>query len=182
MTLKTLQGDKTRPTTDRVKEALFSRLESRGALADAQVLDLFAGSGALGLESASRGAAEVRLVDQAQKALDICRANANAVNRAVGRGVAKAVRGSAAGFLAQAQGEWDLVFVDPPYAMPESELRDHLCALLPLLAADAVVVVERSSRSPEPEWPRGMATVADKAYGETRLWFAEPVEVDAVEH
>lgn len=175
--LANVPGDRTRPTTDRVKEALFSRLDSYGVLAGARVLDLFAGSGALGVESASRGAAEVDLVEQAEKAAGVCRKNAELVNKALGRTVVRVHRTGVQPFLDRlhVHDQWDLVLMDPPYPLPEGELAQVLGTLAPRLAEGAVVVVERSSRSPEPGWPAGLERFAEKKYGETMLWYAEPV-------
>lgn len=164
----------TRPTSDRVREAIFSALEARDAIDGAAVLDLYAGSGALGLEAASRGAAEVVLVERAKVAADVCRRNADAVGRALrGRPVRMRVAmRSVAAYLESAQGGFDLVFIDPPYELDESALANDLAMLAPLLSADAVVVVERSSRSPEPEWPDGIVPERRRDYGETTLWWA----------
>ncbi|MCW1249602.1 16S rRNA (guanine(966)-N(2))-methyltransferase RsmD [Acaricomes phytoseiuli] len=183
--LFSVPGEGTRPTTDRVKEALFSRLEALGALQDARVLDLYAGSGALGAESASRGAREVLLIEANARAAEACRRNAQLVNRVLGAEAVQVHQGKAEAFLRRHSGSaaadeagrqgWDLVFTDPPYALGDAELAEVLGLLLPQLAADAVIVVERSSRSPEPHWPAGMERFAGKAYGETQLWFAETV-------
>jgi 16S rRNA (guanine966-N2)-methyltransferase len=179
--LKSVPGDATRPTTDRVKEALFSRLESRGALSGARVLDLFAGSGALGVEAASRGARAVVLVEQAPKAIGAGPANAALVNRHLKNDVVAVRRGSVNSFLhaeaASGRG-WDLVLMDPPYPLTDAELGETLAALVPLLQDDALVVLERSRRSPEPVWPAGLGGISQKKYGETTLWFAEAIQPD----
>ena len=175
-TLASVPGDGTRPTTDRVKEALFSRLESYGILQDARVLDLFAGSGALGVESASRGARSVDLVELADKAAAACRRNADLVNRILGRPCVNVHRAKAETYLLRVPDDvrWDVVFIDPPYAVTETELSAVLTPLAGHLAEGAVVVLERSTRSPEPEWPSGLERFSEKKYGETTLWFAEP--------
>lgn len=165
----------TRPTSDRVREAIFSALESRDATHGARVLDLYAGSGALGLEAASRGAAEVVLVERAKPAADICRRNADAVARADGGAHAvrvRVVQRAVAAFLEGATGPVDLAFIDPPYDLSEAALAHDLELLAPLLSEDAVVVVERSSRSPEPSWPAGLVPERRRDYGETTLWWA----------
>lgn len=181
LTLASVPGDTTRPTTDRVKEALFSRLESYDVLAGARVLDLFAGSGALGVETASRGAAAVDLVESADKAAAVCRRNADLVNDKLGRKAVAVHRMKAERFLEDlpAGQHWDLVLMDPPYPLGEDALRGVLAALAGFLADGAVVVVERSSRSQEPHWPEGLERFAVKKYGETQLWFAEPVADDS---
>ncbi|WP_157427846.1 RsmD family RNA methyltransferase [Agromyces salentinus] len=164
----------TRPTSDRVREAIFSALESRDAIDGAVVLDLYAGSGALGLESASRGAVEVVLVERAKPAAEVCRRNADAVTRAIGRGAARirVVPRAVAAYLETAPAGVDLAFIDPPYDLDEGALGRDLELLAPLLNADAVVVVERSSRSPEPTWPSGIEPERRRDYGETTLWWA----------
>ncbi|MCQ9163180.1 MULTISPECIES: 16S rRNA (guanine(966)-N(2))-methyltransferase RsmD [unclassified Arthrobacter] len=176
--LISVPGDGTRPTTDRVKEALFSRLESMDMLADVRVLDLYAGSGSLGVESASRGAKSVELVEFNEKAAGVCQRNAALVNKVRGSKVVTVQRSRVETFLARADDadvdRWDLVFLDPPYPLTEPELSEVLGLLGPRLSPYAVVVVERSARTPEPAWPASLELLAAKKYGETRLWFAEP--------
>lgn len=174
--LASVPGSATRPTTDRVKEALFSRLEALGMVARARVLDLYAGSGALGVEAVSRGASTAELVESDAKAVGVCQRNARLVNDAVGRRAATVHRGKVGSFLdgTTPGRHWDLVFMDPPYPLSEDQLTRVLEALVAHLAEDALVVVERSARSPEPDWPEGLAHFGDRKYGETRLWFAEP--------
>lgn len=182
--LKSVPGDATRPTTDRVKEALFSRLESWEILQGARVLDLFAGSGALGLEAASRGARQVTLVEKAPKAVSVCQQNTTLVNKALKSETASVQRGSVDsvldGYFDEQAGKprktFDVVFLDPPYPLTEAELETTLYRVSRVLADDATVIVERSSRSPEPVWPELVQRFADKKYGETHLWFAEPVQ------
>lgn len=173
--LQSVPGRDTRPTTDRVKESLFARLEAWGMLRDARVLDLFAGSGALGCEAASRGAAAVTLVERHAGAARVCRANAATVHRALGREDVVTVRhGAVGGYLADpAEGPWDLVLADPPYPLPEAELAAVLAPLAGRLREGGVLVVERSTRSPEPGWPAGLRRFEQKRHGETTVWFAE---------
>ena len=164
----------TRPTSDRVRVALFSRLDHLGVLRGARVLDLYAGSGALGIEAASRGAAAVTLVDSARAATDVCRRNV----AALGLTAVDVVTQRAERFVQSPVGApWDLVLVDPPYELPEPELAAVLEGLAGegRLTAHAVVVVERSSRTPEPAWPEGLQRTDRRAYGETVVWFACPV-------
>ncbi len=165
----------TRPTSDRVREALFSRLEHRGLLVDKHVLDLYAGSGALGLEAASRGASRVLLVESDRKAAKVIARNIETVGAAGVRVVTDTVErvlraGPPAGIRV------DLVFLDPPYDISEAALTEVLGALVEhgWLAPDAFVVVERSTRSPQPSWPAGLELSGEKRYGETAVWFAEP--------
>jgi 16S rRNA (guanine966-N2)-methyltransferase len=160
----------TRPTSDRVREAIFSALEVRDLVDGASVLDLYAGSGALGLEALSRGAAGVTLVDRATGA--VMRANASRVGRSMGAPTEVTVIAQAVhGFLLGARGPYDLVFIDPPYELPADELERELAALGELLAPDAVVIVERSSRDPEPAWPAPLVLDRRKDYGDTALYW-----------
>lgn len=169
----------TRPTSDRVREAIFSALEARDAIAGLRVLDLYAGSGALGLEAASRGARVVTLVEKNPQAAALCRANAAAVTRAApGRSAPQiTVSGqSVQSFLDGTDAGFDLVFIDPPYELGEAELAQNLLTLTPKLHELAVVMVERGSRSPEPLWPAGLELDRRKDYGDTTLWWAAPTE------
>ncbi|MGN6327246.1 16S rRNA (guanine(966)-N(2))-methyltransferase RsmD [Pseudolysinimonas sp.] len=164
----------TRPTTDRVREAIFSALEARDALDGARVLDLYAGSGALGLEAASRGAAHVTLVDRAEAATRTVRENTARVRRAAPRGAAPDVVVSTQpvqSFVGASGATWDVVFVDPPYELAGAELRHVLEALVPRLAPDGLVIVERSARDRAPDWPDGLLLERRRDYGETALYW-----------
>lgn len=171
--LVTAAGDTTRPTSERVREGIFSRLDHLDALDGSAVVDLYAGSGALGLEAASRGAARVLLVDRHQKAVAAARQNAIRV-RAAGVSAEVTVRAEPVQrvLAAPVSQTYDVAFLDPPYDLAEHVLAADLAALVPWLANDAVVVVERASRSPEPLWPAGIGPQTDKRYGETRVWYA----------
>jgi 16S rRNA (guanine966-N2)-methyltransferase len=163
----------TRPTSDRVREALFSSLEAEGLLSGAHVADLYAGSGALGLEALSRGAHSAVLVESSRSAAQICRRNAAAVADAIAGPRATVAAIPVRRWLGQSSGTFDLVFLDPPYALAETELAADLRALPRLLSSEATVVVERSSRSPEPELPESLTLRRSKRYGETVLWILE---------
>ncbi|WP_237235823.1 16S rRNA (guanine(966)-N(2))-methyltransferase RsmD [Rothia nasimurium] len=171
--LANVPGDNTRPTTDRVKEALFSRLDTYGVLDGARVLDLFGGSGALGCEALSRGADHVDFVDHYPKAVTVIEKNIAAVGKAAS-GSARVHKMTARTYLTHAAGPWDLVFLDPPYDVTNSELEELLALLAPCLAEGAVVVVERATRTDEPTWPEGIEKFAEKKYGETVLYYVEP--------
>lgn len=163
----------TRPTSDRVRESLFGALESADALRGAAVLDLYAGSGALGLEAVSRGAASADLVERSARAATIAQRNAGRVAKAVGVDAEIRVhRSSADAFLRSRHARFDLVFLDPPYDVGETELSSTLALLVPLLAPDADVVIERGARSPEPALPHGLTATRGKRYGDTALWWA----------
>ncbi|WP_411700317.1 RsmD family RNA methyltransferase [Conyzicola sp.] len=169
----------TRPTSDRVREAIFSALDARGALDGARVVDLYAGTGSLGLEAASRGASAVVLVEKGPAAVKACRSNAALLLRAKPRGSTLSidVSGQAVdAFLAPSRDAWDVVFLDPPYDLGEAELAHTLELLAPRVSADGTVVLERSSRSPEPTWPLGLELERRKDYGDTTLWWARTVE------
>lgn len=167
----------TRPTSDRVREALFSSLDAADLVHGARVLDLYAGSGALGLEALSRGAATVDLVEKAPRAAATAERNARAVAKAVGGTPAWRVhRAGADAFLRTGSATFDLVFLDPPYDLGETELHDTLALLVPHLAPDATIVIERAGRSPQPRLPEGLEHLRDKRYGDTSLWWAAPIE------
>lgn len=169
--LRTPPGEATRPTSDRVREALFSSLESLlGGLDDLRVLDLYAGSGALGLEALSRGAARLTAVESDRRTARLVGENA----RTLGLDSVEVVPLPVARALAAAPREaFDLVLADPPYPLEEDDLARVLALLVApgWLSADAVVVVERSARSPEPTWPAGLVPLRHRSYGETALWY-----------
>ena len=164
----------TRPTSDRVREAIFSALDARDLVAGARVLDLYAGSGALGLEAASRGATSVTLVDRNPNAVSACRRNAAHIAKAAprGRSVSIDVSGSPVqAFVAGSRQFWDIVFLDPPYELGGAEVTHNLEALVPRLDPDAVIVLERGSRDPVPVLPEGLALDRRKDYGDTALYW-----------
>jgi len=174
--LETPTGDRTRPTSDRVREALFSAIESwAGSLQGLRVLDLYAGSGAVGLEAWSRGADAVTFVESDRRTADLIRRNASVVGCDVAQVLARSVTAALAG---GADAPYDLVFSDLPYPLDEAAVTDDL-ALLDAqgwLVPGARVIVERGSRSPEPTWPAGIRPLPGKRrmkkYGETKLWYA----------
>ncbi len=171
-------GSGTRPTSDRVRESLFAVLESMDAIADARVLDLYAGSAALGLEALSRGARSAVLVERGRPAAAVIRRNLAAVAKALGdaRGLDAAVQETTVrAYLARASGPFDLVFTDPPYDLSDADMTADLIALTPLLTSAAVVVVERARRSTPPEFgAAGLEVIRERSYGDTVLWWAEP--------
>ena len=162
------RGRDTRPTSERVREGLFSALESiHGTLAGCRFLDLFAGSGAVGLEAASRGATRVVLVERAPAALTALRANVTSLALPGVDVIAEPVER----LLAHpAQEPFDIVFVDPPYAEPVHAALQMLVDNQ-WLAEDATVVVERASRSGEPGWPTGLSEERVRRYGDSTLWY-----------
>ncbi len=168
--LAVVPGRTTRPTSDRAREGLFATVEAiRGGLTGATVLDLYAGSGAVGLEALSRGATDVLLVEADARAARVIRANIAALGLPGARLVnATVARALAAG----APKPRDFVFADPPYAVPDEELMAMLAALmLGWLAPGALVAVERATRSGAPTWPPGYEPDRSRRYGEATVWY-----------
>lgn len=170
------KGAGTRPTTDRVREALFARVETLMDLTDTRVLDLFAGSGALSFEALSRGATRAVLVESDRRAAALITTNA----AELGVGEQTSVRTDLVQrALERGPGgeEFDLVLLDPPYPLGEPEIAGVLAGLVDKgwLAPDALVMLERSARSPEPSWPEGLAALESRTYGETTVHLAEPI-------
>jgi 16S rRNA (guanine966-N2)-methyltransferase len=169
-------GDRTRPTSDRVREAFFSALESMVDLEGARFADLYAGSGAVGLEALSRGASFTLLVESDARAARVIRDNIVALRAGAS---ARLVTGRVGQVLAQPPegGPFDVVFADPPYAVPDDEVAELQRALLDngWLTRDAVVVLERSTRTAvrgQPlSWVEGITADRSKRYGETTLWY-----------
>jgi 16S rRNA (guanine966-N2)-methyltransferase len=155
-------GEATRPTSDRVREALFSVLGDR--VDGARVLDLFAGSGALGIEALSRGAAEATFVDSAPAAIRALRANLQTLGA-----TAEVRRADARRFLGGASAaarQYDLVFLDPPYRLA-GRLGSELTAALPaVLAPGAAVVAESDRRAP---LELGLPILDERRYGDTLI-------------
>lgn len=164
-------GQETRPTSDRVREALFSALETRVDLDGARFADLYAGSGAVGLEALSRGAAHVLLVEADRRAASVIRGNITTLAVAP---LARLVADRVERVVASAPAEpFDAIFVDPPYAMTGPEVTEVLTSLVTggWLAQGAVVAVERSVRRSGFEWVPGVTPDGTRRYGETALWY-----------
>lgn len=160
----------TRPTSDRAREGLFSSLDSRFGFVGQVVLDLFAGSGALGLEAASRGADEVVLVDNDPRAVAVIEHNAEVV----GHPNVTIEPVAASTYVARAPREhFSMVLADPPYELADEAVAEMLEALKPLLVDGAAVVVERHRESPETAWPEGYTPTRQKLkkrlYGIARM-------------
>jgi 16S rRNA (guanine(966)-N(2))-methyltransferase RsmD len=152
----------TRPVTDRVREAVFSMIGDW--VVDASVLDLYAGSGSFGLEALSRGARRVTFVENGKRAIDALRANIQVVSLG-GTLVDADVRR----FLLDAHGSYDLVFVDPPWALSSSDLGDDLSALDRILEPGAEVILSRRNSDPVPTAPDNWLVATDRRYGDTRI-------------
>lgn len=170
--LRVPPGQSTRPTSDRVREAMFSSLESElGTLTGVRVLDLFAGSGALGFEAVSRGAAAAVLVESDARAATTIRASA----KDLGMPEVRVVQQSVETFVTAAPdyGErFNVVLADPPYKVWSDKLNAILANLTDgWLAGNAVVVVERDRRSEPLKWPDGVTALRERKYGETMLWY-----------
>jgi 16S rRNA (guanine966-N2)-methyltransferase len=169
------RGQGTRPTSDRVREALFGILASAGRLAGARVLDLYAGTGALALEALSRGAADATLVESGRDALDAARANVASLGMQDRVRVVAADVGSAAGRLGR-HGPFDLVLADPPWALVDEGRAGASLAVLvasAALAPSGMVVLEHSSRTPAPDI-EGLERVDIRRYGDAALAFYKP--------
>lgn len=164
-------GSGTRPTTDRVRESLFNVLTSRLDFDGCHVLDLYAGSGALGLEALSRGAASAVFVESDRRAADAIAANVSTLGV---RG-ASVRRGSVDAVLASAPTRpVDLVFADPPYEVPTSDVEAVIAALgAGWVTAGAVVVLERPAASEPVQWPQRWTAWPQRRYGDTRVEFGE---------
>jgi 16S rRNA (guanine966-N2)-methyltransferase len=174
-------GRNTRPTSDRAREGLFSTISSiAGPLAGLRVMDLYAGSGAVGIEALSRGAAHVLLVESAAPALRVIRANIEAVGLTgaevaadrVERLLARAPAADPQAALAAGR-RYDVVFADPPYALPAAEVTRVLELLTKhgWLAPEALVVIERATRDGELTWPLGYQPDRARRYGEATFWY-----------
>jgi 16S rRNA (guanine966-N2)-methyltransferase len=161
----------TRPTSDRAREALFNTLAGLVDIDGARVLDLFAGSGAVGLEALSRGAAHATFVESDRKAADILTRNI----ATVGLPGAELLRCPVESFLlaATTAAPYRIIYADPPYALDETALSAVLGNLADprWLEPDAVVVVERSARGEAPAWPSVIEPIKQKRYGEGVLWY-----------
>jgi 16S rRNA (guanine966-N2)-methyltransferase len=171
----------TRPTSDRVREAIFSRLSHDDILDGARVLDLYAGSGALGLEALSRGASHVTLVDSGRQAVEAARRNVSALTASSAVVVTAEDVTRYAARLAETTSNpsLDLVFIDPPYDVSNETLEAVLESLASptVLSEHAIVVVERSTRTPAPTWPEALELFSTKAYGETIVYYLEPSDL-----
>lgn len=168
----------TRPTSERVRESLFGALEAGGLISGARVLDLYAGSGALGLEAVSRGASSADLVERAPRAASVIDRNVRTVAQSVPGRRLTVHRVAADGFLRGSGPTFDLAFVDPPYDMTDAELSATLGLLTHRLAAAATVIVERATRSGEPALPDGLVVERSRKYGDTTLWWLVPSPAD----
>lgn len=173
-------GRDTRPTSDRAREGLFATITSiAGPLDGARVLDLYAGSGAVGLEALSRGAGHVLLVEQGARAVRVIRENIEAI----GLPGAVLVADRVERVLGRGPGgdRYDLVFADPPYALADAAVERVLSLLAEggWLAPRALVIVERATRSGPVSWPDGFTPDRDRRYGEATFWYGLAPDIPA---
>lgn len=170
----------TRPTSSRVREAIFSSLEHRGYIDECAVLDLFAGSGAFGIEALSRGASQVVWVEQAPKAAAVLKKNVRFAHSRLAKAApsgahpsVEALTLSAEKFLdTEPNSRFDTVFIDPPYAYEGAKLTELLAKLERHLTSDALVLIERAKRSEEFTWPAFLTPEDCRTWGDTRVWTA----------
>ncbi|MFI7609852.1 16S rRNA (guanine(966)-N(2))-methyltransferase RsmD [Nonomuraea terrae] len=163
-------GRGTRPTSDRAREGIFLTLDSLYGLRDARVLDLYAGSGAIGLEALSRGAAEAVLVESDPKAVRTIKENI----RSLGLDGARLVADKVERVLGKEPEEpYDIVFADPPYVMADSEVAATLALLRDngWLVDGGLVAFERESRGMPLMWPEGYVEERVRRYGEASVWY-----------
>lgn len=163
----------TRPTSDRAREGLFSTLEHLlGTLDQKKVLDLYAGTGAIGFEAASRGAAQVDLVENDAKAVQVCRNNL----AHLGFATVKIHALSVDKWLTSVQPAvpYDLVVMDPPYSNSNESVEEVLAKLVDRgwLAKDAVIAVERDAKAPEFTWTLGLTPARERRYGHAMVRYA----------
>ncbi|MGH3663112.1 MAG: 16S rRNA (guanine(966)-N(2))-methyltransferase RsmD [Micromonosporaceae bacterium] len=165
-------GRGTRPTSDRTREGLFNSLNTLTELEGCRFADLYAGSGAVGIEALSRGAVHALFVESAAKPARVLRENLAALGL---MSPAEVVVGSVAKAMASGPGSapYDVVFADPPYEMPDAELSAVLADAVRggWVASGGLVVLERSTRAQPPAWVPGLTGVRSRRYGETTLWY-----------
>lgn len=176
--LSTPSGEATRPTSDRVREAIFSSIEHEtGSLAGCRFLDLYAGSGAVGLEAVSRGAASAVLVERDRRVVGVIRANVEELGFTAVSVLAVRVERLVTSPPQDGDG-FDVAYLDPPYTVSTDEVVTVLAELRRngWLAPGALVVVERSSRSTDLTWPQGYEPARSRRYGETCVWYGRVTE------
>ena len=163
----------TRPTRERVRESLFSALESALDLTDLRVLDLYGGSGALGLEALSRGAARATFVESDRNAARLLRRNAESLG--VGRQVSIEQTPVGTALAARPREPYDLVLIDPPYAVETAVLNREYGLLVAngWVGPGSLVIVERPVQSDGPAWPEPLTALRDKNYGDTVVYWAD---------
>jgi len=166
----------TRPTSDRAREAIFSTLTSEfGDFLGLQILDLFAGSGAMGLEALSRGASLVHCVEKDDAAAKTIATNASLVQKAQPVGVFHLFHMSAQKFVeGTPQNQYHFIYIDPPYDFSDSEISTILEKLHAnnFFKDGAVIAIERASKTAQPVWPQGYEPSRTKVYGQASIYYA----------
>jgi 16S rRNA (guanine966-N2)-methyltransferase len=166
-----------RPTSDRAREALFSTLESEfGSISDLSFMDLYCGSGAVGAEALSRGAAFVQGVDQDAKAVEVAKSNHELLSKIHGVGISKIIQSPVKRFLEQpAQSKFDIVFLDPPYDATMSEVFEvlNLLSSSGFLKKGSIIAIERDSKSKPINWPKELTLLKERKYGAATIFYAE---------
>lgn len=167
----------TRPTSDRVKESIFAKLDALDAIDNAIVWDLFSGTGALGLEALSRGAKSVVLVEADRSASEVCRQNIDkalvGLTKQNDAATVSLKNLSVEKFLAGQTSKANLVLLDPPYDFEPEALAAILRSLASLLATNGLIVLETSSKTAQPDFPDSLVIMDTKTYGDTAAWFLE---------
>ena len=159
----------TRPSSDRLKESLFAMLEARDLLTDANFLDLFAGTGAVGLEALSRGAKKLVMVEKDSQAMKVCLENAELVSSHIPDSVEiHSIQAPVFKALENLVGNFDLIFLDPPYDYPAKKLAENLDQLKPI--STGIVIIEKSTKTELPP-VEGWNVDDDKKYGDSELVF-----------
>lgn len=179
-TLSSVAGA-TRPTSDRAREGLFSSLVSEfGDFVGIHFLDLFAGSGAIGLEALSRGASVVHAVEKNESACKTISSNFDLVSKSKVAGAFHLYAMSAQRFAdGPPPTQYDIVYVDPPYDFSEAELLKCLVSLRAggFLKMDAMVAVEKASKSASLTWPNGYESLRERGYGQALIYYGKVVEL-----
>jgi 16S rRNA (guanine966-N2)-methyltransferase len=172
----------TRPTSDRAREALFSSLTSEfGELTDLNVLDLYAGTGAIALESLSRGAAIVHAVEKDEQAQKSIAANFEGLKSAQCPGTFRLFGMSVHRFLQDpAPTKYHFIYIDPPYEVADVDVIETLIQLHDgeFLDPQALIAIERNSRVKEISWPHGYVAVREKKYGQATIFYGAPAEIE----
>ena len=166
----------TRPTSDRAREAIYSTLTSEfGDFLGLQILDLFAGSGAMALEALSRGASLVHCVEKDDGAAKTISTNASLVQKAQPVGVFHLFHMAVQKFVeGEAQNQYHFVYVDPPYDFADSDLTKILENMHSnnFFKDGAIIAIERATKSTQPEWPEGYEPSRTKVYGQASIYYA----------
>ena len=179
-TLSTVSGA-TRPTSDRAREGLFSSLTSEfGDFLGLHVLDLFAGSGAVGFEALSRGATLVHGVEKESDSIKTITTNSEIVAKAGPTGKFHLYSMSVQRFVSDpAHDQYHLVYIDPPYDLPSSELEEILRLLAQgnFLKSDAFIAVERRAKGGQFTWPESYEPVRERNYGQATIYYANAARI-----